>query len=190
MGNCPCNEAFPIKCCKYKPNLIFSYRYNEYSGKKEDNNNNIGKSSNKDKDDFIENENKEINVIKNEHLNNNEIKENIIQKNETVEENDEEKSYSSKKINRNISKIKYSKLKTFKRQLTTEEFIKIKSSKDLILNPSKIDKMKSSTKYYHYISNQKTGASNIKYFMTKQTTSTTNSSHFLIKEILSSSLIP
>ena len=175
MGNCPYTEAFPIKCCKYKPNLIFSYRYNENSENKEENNNNIGKSSNNDKNNFIENENKGINIINDGHLNNNEIKENIIQKNETVDENDEENSYTSKKIKRNISKIKYSKLKTFKRQLTTEEFIKIKSNKDLMFNPSKIDKLKSNTKYYYYISNQKTGVSNIKYFITKQTTSTTNS---------------
>lgn len=97
MGNCPYTEAFPIKCCKYKPNLIFSYRYNEYSENKEENNNNIGKSSNNDKNNFIENENKGINIINDGHLNNNEIKENIIQKNETVDENDEENSYTSKK---------------------------------------------------------------------------------------------
>ena len=175
MGNCPYTEAFPIKCCKYKPNLIFSYRYNEHSGHKEENNNNPEKSSNNDKNNFIENENKEINIINDGYLNNNEIKENIIQKNETIDQNDEEKSLSSKKINRNMSKIKYSKLKTFKRQLTTEEFIKMKTNKDLMLNSSKIDKLKSNTKYYYYISNQKTGPSNIKYFMTKQTTSTTNS---------------
>ena len=174
MGNCPYTETFPIKCCKYKPNLIFSYRYNEYSGQKEENNNNPGKSYNNDNNNLIENGNIGINIVNDGHLNNNEIKENIIQKNETVDENDEENSYTSKKLKRNISKIKYSKLKTFKRQLTTEEFIKIKTNKDLIINPSKIDKLKSHTKYY-YISNQKTGASNIKYFMTKQTTSTTNS---------------
>ena len=174
MGNCPYTEAFPIKCCKYKPNLIFSYRYNELNGHQEENNN-LGKGSNNNKNNFIENENKEINIINDGHLNNNEIKENIIQKNETIDQNNEEKSYSSKKINRNISKIKYSKLNTFKRQLTTEEVLKIKSNRDLMLNPSKIDKLKSNTKHYNYISNQKTGPSNIKYFMTKQTTSTTNS---------------
>ena len=97
MGNCPYTEAFPIKCCKYKPNLIFSYRYNEYSGQKEENNNNLENNSGDHKKNFIENENKEINIINDGYLNNNEIKENIIQKNETVDENDEENSYSSKK---------------------------------------------------------------------------------------------
>ena len=114
MGNCPILKTFPIKCCKYNPIIIQSYRYDDYSkDKKENELLNIQNTLNKNT------------PKKNNELNNN---------NYSIEENDKNNSLSSNKINNN-SKIKYSRLINLKRKFTTEEIIQmnnnLKSSKNL-----------------------------------------------------------
>ena len=142
MGNCPLIESFPIKCCYYKPTIISSYRYNDYD---------------KDKNiihiDNIQNEG----INKNKQENDNELN----NKNHTIEADDKNNSISSNIINNN-SKIKYSRLINYKRELTIEEIIQLNNN------------LKSNTKKNSFL-NQQTFGSKLKHFMTKQSTSTTNS---------------
>ena len=142
MGNCPLIESFPIKCCYYKPTIISSYRYNDYD---------------KDKNiihiDNIQNEG----INKNKQENDNELN----NKNHTIEADDKNNSISSNIINNN-SKIKYSRLINYKREITIEEIIQLNNN------------LKSNTKKNSFL-NQQTFGSKLKHFMTKQSTSTTNS---------------
>ena len=143
MGNCPI-KTFPIKCCKYTPRIIQSYRYNEYNKDKENEPLNLQNTLNKNS------------PKKDNELNNN---------NYSLGENEKNNSLSSNKINNN-SKIKYSRLINFKRQLTTEEIIQMNIN--LKSNKSQL------------FLNQHTMGSKIKNLMTKQTTSTTNSAQKFI----------
>ena len=140
MGNCPLIESFPIKCCYYKPTIISSYRYNDY-----------------DKDKNIIH----IDNIQNEEINKNNQDNELNNKNYTIEVDDKNNSISSNIINNN-SKIKYSRLINYKREITIEEIIQLNNN------------LKSNTKKNSFL-NQQTFGSKLKHFMTKQSTSTTNS---------------
>lgn len=169
MGNCPLIDAFPIKCCRYTPKVVLSYRY-DYSNK-----------DNKimNKDNIITENINIISPIKNEQLNKNELNNEDNKNNYSINEHYEEKSVSSNKVNKNNSRFKYNNLITYKRPLSTEEFIKLKINKDT-LNKYRINSnLKSNTKTNFFL-NQYTSGTNFRHFMTKQTTSTTNSVQKLI----------
>ena len=165
MGNCPLTESFPIKCCKYAPKVVLSYRYDNYN-----------------------NDNKEINKLNNKNENKNRIspiKDERLSKKEINDENKysigdyyQEKSISSNKMNKNNSKIKYNNLVTHKRQLSTEEFIQLLSNKDAFIRYRSSNNLNVNIKN-NILFNQPI-CTNFKNFMTKQTTSTTNSAQKLI----------
>ena len=135
MGNCPLLESFPIKCCKYPPKIITSFRYSDY------------------------NKNNKIIDSEDSPKNNSPVKENELYKNNyTIEEDDQDNSDSSKKINNN-SKLKYTRLNNHKRKITAEEFIQLnsnlKTKNSFFLNQHTIG-----SKIKHYITKQTTSTTN------------------------------
>ena len=181
MGNCPYDSSFPIiKCCRYSPKIVLSYRHDNYEQNKDKMRSNFENYENENNNDnIIDNRIDNLDPMNDEQFNKRETK-NVFKKNDSQdEEEDKQISASSRKIRKNTSKIKYSKLTTFKRQLTTEEFIKMKLNKDLLINLNKNDNLKSSTKN-NFIMNQQTVGSNFKHFITKKTTSTTNTCQKLV----------
>ena len=165
MGNCPLTESFPIKCCKYAPKVVLSYRYDNYNNDIKE----INKLNN-------QNENKNIiSPIKDERLSKKEIN---AENKYSIDEYYQEKSISSNKMNKNNSKIKYNNLVTHKRQLSTEEFIQLLSNKDSLIRYRSSNNLNVNIKN-NILFNQPI-CTNFKNFMTKQTTSTTNSAQKLI----------
>ena len=138
MGSCPIFESFPIKCCKYNPQIISSYRAEN--------------DDNKDKEN-INIDISKINIIN--PINNKELN----KKNYTIEEN-EYNSISSKN-NHNNSKLKYNRLVNYKRQLSIEEFIKLNNNLNTkIKNTFLSNQQTISSKIKNLMSKQTTSTAN------------------------------